>query len=151
MSRPEIDAVVSLDGSEFHRYGSSKEEDADFDATINSPSFKNAVIKVPYLRLESNRAAKPGDTTQAVVYNFKQKLVGDKQLFTLKEAEHHDFSSLPTVVTASGHCPTTGTYGLITDLTVGYFNQHLKAEKNAFQQVMQPELGKAVVPLLARR
>ncbi len=140
--------MVSLDGSEFHRYGSSKEEDADFDATIKSTSFQNAAIKIPYLRLESSREAKKGDATEAVVYNFKEKLAGDKQFFTIKAANHQDFSCLPTVVNASGHCKITPTYRLITNLTIGYFNEQLKKDKDTFKQALQPELGKTVIPLL---
>ena len=48
-----VTCLVSLDGSEFHHYGQSKDENTDFDSIRYSGNFKELKFSIPYLRLES--------------------------------------------------------------------------------------------------
>lgn len=124
MQRHDIDAVVSLDGSEVHHYGSTKSEDQDFEQTVTTPLFKSAVLLVPYLRLESN--PKPRVTKKDSVYQFLSKVMAPKRVIAIDSAGHQDFSCLPTVVRLSGHCSLPNVYRTISRLTVAHFNQYLK-------------------------
>ena len=147
MSKSEIDAVISLDGSEFHHYGSSKEEDVDFDATVNSPVFKRASIKVPYFRLQSAGNIDKEAEKKDSLYNFEGKLIGKKEIYKIKSANHQDFSCLPSVVKESGQCPTSNTYRLISNLTIKYFNQILKQEIDAFDKEVASNANKTIIPV----
>lgn len=129
MQRPGIDAVVSLDGSEVHHYGSTNSEDQDFEETINSPFFKNATLSVPYLRLESN--PRPKAPTKDSTYNFLSKVKATKRVVKIDSAGHQDFSSLPTVVRSSGGCSLPVVYRTISTLTIAHFNRYLKPGTNA--------------------
>lgn len=129
MQRNDIDAVVSLDGSEFHHYGHDKADDKEFDGTIGKPSFKNAVLSVPYLRLESNPY--PGTANKDSVYNFLAKVSALRRVIKIDSADHQDFSSLPTVVRLSGECPPPTVYLTISELTISHFGRYLKNSKSA--------------------
>ncbi len=91
-----VSCLVLLDGSEFHRYGESKEEDSDFNGISNSSEFGNLKISVPYLRLESSPEAASGNADS--IYNFSEKLSGVKLIFNIDSARHEDFSCLSAVV-----------------------------------------------------
>jgi hypothetical protein len=99
---PEATCMISLDGSEYHHYGESKEEDSDFNGILNSPEFKNQKISVPYLRLESSSSAVP--VKKDSVYNFSEKLSGKITILEIDSAKHEDFSCLAQVVRESGNC-----------------------------------------------
>ncbi len=129
MQRPDIDAVVSLDGSEVHHYGSMKSEDQDFEQTVNSSFLKQATLSVPYLRLESNPL--PKAPKKDFLYNFLGKVKATKRVVKVDSAGHQDFSSLPTVVRSSGKCPLPAVYRTISNLTISHFNQYLKPGTNA--------------------
>jgi hypothetical protein len=138
---PNIACLISLDGSEFHRYGNSKEENTDFNATRYSTAFKNLQIAMPYLRLEStvnNSGEKPDS-----VYNFTEKLFADKQIFILDSSSHEDFSCLPHLVKKSGGCAQSNTYNTITKLTIGFLEKHLK-NNNSFDEITKTELDKTI-------
>jgi BAAT / Acyl-CoA thioester hydrolase C terminal len=53
MNSPNIKCLLSLDGSELHYYGDSKDEDRDFDQIINSSYCQARKLSVPYSYLES--------------------------------------------------------------------------------------------------
>jgi pimeloyl-ACP methyl ester carboxylesterase len=125
MKREDIRTIVSLDGSEVHHYGYSKSEDQDFDYTVNTPDFKNATLSIPYLRLESN--PEPGKTRTDSSYNFLSKVSREKSVVKIDSAGHQDFSSLPSVVRASGRCALPKVYSNISALTISHFNKHLKS------------------------
>jgi hypothetical protein len=124
MQQPGIKAVVSFDGSEFHHYGQSGEEDRDFEATVNSPFFKNATLTAPYLRLESG--SRTDGKKKDSVYHFLAKVQGEKQVFQVVKASHQDFSCLPRVVKTSGNCQMDSIHPTITDLTLRFLDKHLK-------------------------
>jgi hypothetical protein len=119
-----VRCIISFDGSEFHHYGSDKNDDADFDGIKNSLAFKKMSLNMPYLRLESSPLVK--GSKKDSVYNFGRKLIGDRLILKVDSAEHEDFSSLPFVVKASGNCKTGELYKTITALTISYLDEHLK-------------------------
>ncbi len=124
MERHDIDAVVSLDGSEVHHYGYTKSEDQDFEQTVNTPFFKNATLSVPYLRLESN--PQPKTSKKDSTYNFLNKVNAAKRVVRIDSAGHQDFSSLSTVVRSSANCSLPKVYRTISTLTISHFNKYLK-------------------------
>ncbi|NBA84852.1 hypothetical protein GVN16_03730 [Emticicia sp. CRIBPO] len=121
---PGVRCLVSFEGSEFHHYGQSKEEDADFDGIRYHADFKKMKISVPYLRLESAPASK--QTQYDSVYNFAEKVSGNKQIIKIDSAQHHDFGCIPQTVLESGHCPGTQHYPKISKLAVDFLTKHLK-------------------------
>ena len=124
MQRQDIDAIVSLDGSEVHHYGYSKSEDQDFEQTVQTPFFKKMSVSVPYLRLESN--PQPGSLKKDSTYNFLRKVNAEKQVIKIDSAGHQDFSSLATIVRSSGKCSIPEVYNTISALTISHFNKYLK-------------------------
>lgn len=121
---PNVNCLISLEGSEFHHYNNNKEEDADFDNIKNSPFLKNATIAIPYLRLESSPVTK--DTKQDTVYNFTEKLTKSHLIQKIDSAEHQDFCCLPLVVKESGNCGNLTLYKTISELTISFLEDHLK-------------------------
>lgn len=121
---PNVAALVSLDGSEFHHYGSSVEEDADFDGIRNSRDFKKMQISVPYLRLENStpNTGNPKDT----LYDFSAKLIGNKQIIKIDSAQHEDFGCIPQLVKESGGCKPNKHFKIIAKLAIGFLEDHLK-------------------------
>ncbi len=142
-NRTDIDALVSLDGSEFHHYGTDKHEDTDFDETKNA--LLNRSISTPYLRLESGR----GNTTPPEqVYNFSEKLSKPGRIFNVDSAAHEDFSHLPMLVRQSGGCATTRTYDVISKLTTAFLTNCLTDQTSRFDDSLKTELNNTVRPRL---
>lgn len=153
MSRTDINALISLDGSEFHHYGFEKEDDANFNNIIASADFRKKMISTPYLRLESSVAEiNDKDETENKkdsVYNFLGKLAGEKHIYKILQASHGDFSYLPSIVKRSGNCKTNESYATITKLVLGYFNQQLKQiPRQVFADSLKTESGKTVQTIL---
>ncbi len=138
-NRTDIDALVSLDGSEFHQYGTDKQEDADFDETKNA--LPNRSISTPYLRLESGR-------DKAIrlkqVYNFSEKLSKPGRIFNVDSAAHEDFGHIPTLVRQSGGCATTRTYDVIGKLTTAFLADYLTGKTGQFDTSLKAELNNTV-------
>lgn len=119
-----VACIISFEGSEFHHYGSDKNEDADFDGIKNSPAFQHMKLSMPYLRLESSPLVK--DAKKDSVFGFTQKLSGERTILKIDSAEHQDFCYLPVVVKASGKCKTGELYDTISELTISYLDKNLK-------------------------
>ena len=136
---PGVTCLVSLDGSEYHHYGESKEEDADFDGIRNSNDFRNMKLSMPYLRLESS----PGTHTEKPdsVYPFSEKLAVPPKVFIVDSARHEDFSCLPYIVKKSGNCPDDHRYERITELVLSYLEQEMKAMA-IFKETVRQDSGK---------
>ncbi|HEX6426126.1 MAG TPA: acyl-CoA thioester hydrolase/BAAT C-terminal domain-containing protein [Niastella sp.] len=132
--------LISLDGSEFHHYGSAKAEDDDFDGITNSKDFKN--ITIPYLRFEQNPPSS-NSAKKDSVYNFNEKLSKNNVMLKVNGAEHYHFCNLPFVVKTSGNCKDNGLYNIITKLTISYLNDHLK-RTNTFSNILAAEMDKTV-------
>jgi hypothetical protein len=130
---PNVACLISLDGSEFHHYSQEKEENTDFDGIRYSQYFENMQISVPYLRLESSPSADLAKEDS--VYDFSEKLVGDKQIYVVDSAQHEDFGCLTQVVRESGNCQSKPYFSTISKLTVSFLQDHLKNNKTFTQTV----------------
>ena len=115
--------LISFDGSEFHHYGRVGQEDKDFEVIAKSDEFKKLSITMPYLRLESSPV---GYANKDSIYNFSEKVLGQKQIFKIDSAEHEDFSCLPMIVRASGNCKNNGFYKSIEKRTSAFLGSYLK-------------------------
>ncbi len=138
---PNVKCIVSLEGSEFHHYGYSKEEDADFEGILKSPDFQKMSLKNPYLRFES--APVNQKTSKDSVNNFLAKVSKDYLVLKVDSAEHGDFSAYPFIVKSSGNCPTTQLYQTITRLISAYLEEHLKGNR-VFNKVFERELNRSL-------
>lgn len=138
---PNVKCIVSLEGSEFHHYGYSKEEDADFEGILKSPDFQKMSLKNPYLRFESSPVNQKPEKDS--VNNFLAKVSKDHLILKLDSAEHGDFSAYPSIVKSSGNCPATQLYQTITKLTSAYLDEHLKGNR-VFNKVLEGELNRSV-------
>jgi dienelactone hydrolase len=120
---PELTCIVSLDGSEFHHYGLSAAEDSDFNIIRQSPELAGLHIRVPWLRLESTRQ----DDLVKVdsIFDFTQKVTGEKQVFKIDSTSHEDFSCIPELVKESGNCEAGDSYKIISDLTISFLDDNL--------------------------
>ncbi|MBC8111401.1 MAG: dienelactone hydrolase family protein [Verrucomicrobia bacterium] len=132
--------LISLDGSEFHRYGQVKEENMDFDGIRYSPDFKYMKISVPYLRLESSPVSI--SEKEDSIYNFSEKLSLDHHIFRIDSSKHEDFGCVSQVVKESGNCKSNQHFKTISKLTLGFLKHHLKDEKY-FPQIVE-EMSEAV-------
>jgi hypothetical protein len=136
-----VSCLISLDGSEFHHYGESSEEDSDFNAIRESPEFKNLNLSIPYLRLESSLS--PESSRMDSIYDFTEKLGGQKLIFEIDSARHEDFSCLSAVVRESGNCISNHHYSTILKLTMSFLEDHLK-NTNSFSRTIEQEINKTV-------
>lgn len=133
--------VISLDGSEFHHYGTSKEEDGYFDDLVESPDFKTLRLSVPYLRLEQDPPKK--DTTKKdSVYNFNSR-VSNGMILKVDSAEHYHFCCLGLVINESGDCAPDRIFPTVMKLTNAFLEDHLK-QKEMFAGVLQELINKKV-------
>jgi len=124
---PQASCLISLDGSEFHHYGSEIEADKDFNGISNSNEFRNMKLSIPYLRLES--APKGSVEKKDSVYNFSERLSGNPQVFIIDSANHEDFGCLVNLVKKTGNCKPQSQFGIISTLTVSYLEEKLKNNK----------------------
>lgn len=136
-----VRCMISFDGSEFHHYNNDKGEDTDFDGIKNSPQFKNMKLSIPYLRLESSPLVK--DQKRDSVFDFTQKLSGNRLILKVDSAEHQDFCYLPVVVKASGNCKTGELYNTISQLTLSYLDDHLK-DQHEFKPLQDKLMNKRI-------
>lgn len=139
---PKVTCLISLDGSEFHHYGEAKDENSDFNNTRNSAEFKNMRLSVPYLRLESS--LEKDIVGEDSVYNFSEKLTGEKFIFKIDSARHEDFSCLAAVVRTSGSCEGNQYFNTISTLVTGFLDEHLK-NINSFSQIVAREINKTIM------
>lgn len=121
---PNVACLVSLDGSEFHHYGDSKDENKDFDGIRYSQDFRNMRLTMPYLRLESFPSK--NTTKSDSIYNFLEKLSNKPQIFRIDSIQHEDFSCVPSVVKMSGYCKDNNRFQTVTRLTLSFLQEHLK-------------------------
>jgi len=139
---PNLGCIVSLDGSEFHHYGAAKEENADFDTLRNNEAFKTLHLNLPYLRLET--APVPSTDHVDSVYNFREKLSGLSQIFTVTGAAHEDFGCLSHVVRQAGSCKGTDSYQAIATLTTAFLDEKLK-HNHEFSQLIEAGNYKTII------
>jgi hypothetical protein len=136
-----VSCLISLDGSEFHHYGESTDEDADFTDLLNSPDFKNIHLSVPYLRLESPSIIHQDKKDS--IYNFSRKIIGQRTILQVDSAVHEDFSCLSELVRESGNCKTNKHFRTVSEVTISFLEAHLR-NKNSFMQTLNQELNKTI-------
>jgi hypothetical protein len=134
--------MISLDGSEFHHYGEAKDENADFNNTRYSPEFASIHLSLPYLRLESSPLSH--NDKEDSIYNFSEKLTGEKSIFKIDSTEHEDFSCLSDIVRVSGNCKAHQYFHTISKLTIGFLEKYLKNNNNSFSEIVTQEMGKTI-------
>ena len=139
---PQLSCLISLDGSEFHHFGSEIEEDNDFIGISNSIEFRNMKIAAPYLRLES--ASNGAKAQKDSVYNFSQKLNVKPQILVIDSAIHEDFGCLVDLVKKSGNCKPESKFDIISRLTLGFLEDNLKNRKT-FSTLVDKEIGKRTI------
>ena len=136
-----VSCIVSLDGSEFHHYGEDKEENIDFTGIRDSPEFKNLRFSIPYLRLESSNTI--SSNKEDSIYNFSEKLIGERFIFKIDSAQHEDFSCLSAIVRESGKCKPSRFYNTTLNLTLPFLEDHLKNE-HLFSHAIEQEINKTI-------
>jgi hypothetical protein len=100
MNDPDIGAVLSLDGSEIHYYGDSRDEDKDFDQLRGSTQFHPVSLRAPYAYLESG--GKQNDRQVDSIFDVLPALQTQKLFLRFPAAQHEDFSCLPGVAARLG-------------------------------------------------
>jgi hypothetical protein len=138
---PYVNCLVSLEGSEFHHYGNTKDEDNDFDSIRSSRDFKNLRLSIPYLRLESSPSEQLDRSDS--VYNFSVNHVANSQIFIIDSARHEDFDCFSLVVKQSGNCALNQRYLSALKLTISFLDDHLKNGKT-FSKTVGEEINKTI-------
>jgi hypothetical protein len=150
-----IKSVLSLDGSEMHYYGDSKEEDLDFDELRTAPFFKPEKINIPYAYLESGY--KLGDRNVDSIFNIITSLRRQKIYVHFPKATHEDFSYLPSLpfTIAVAKNKITDLYNQFNQFALNYFNVYLKDEKydlrNQLSGIYQQHMGDSLFPAVPNR
>ena len=137
MNNPDVKAVLSLDGSEMHYYGESKQEDEDFSELRNLSFFQLKRVNIPYAYLESG--FKQSEREVDSIFNILPSLTFQKQYVHFPKATHEDFSCLPSLLpqvstTKNYH---SDLYGQVNEFSLKYFDQFLKGQNG----VLLPELS----------
>lgn len=139
---PKVSCLISLDGSEFHHYGSEIEEDNDFNDITNSSEFKKMKLYVPYLRLESESMGVKAQKDS--VYDFSQKLNDKPKVLVIDSAHHEDFGCLVDLVKKTGNCKPQSQFDIISRLTISYLDEKLN-KRNDFTNLVNQEIGKRTI------
>ena len=139
---PNATCLISLDGSEYHHYGSEIDGDMDFNEIRNRIDFKKMSLSTPYLRLESTHQGTKEKKDS--VYDFSEKLIEKPQIFVIASANHEDFGCLVNLVRKTGNCKPTSQFDIISRLTINYLEEKLKNQKN-FTKVINEEINKKTI------
>ena len=78
-----------------------------------------------------------------VIYNFSEKLVSEKSIYTIDSAQHEDFGCLSLVVKESGNCKGYLPFNTISKLVVSFFEEHFKNELS-FSKTVEQEINKTI-------
>jgi predicted dienelactone hydrolase len=126
MKTPDIKALLSLDGSEIHYYGDSREEDNDFNDLRDSSFFKTNEVNIPYAYLESGN--KQYDRQVDSIYNILPLISSKKYYIHLPKASHEDFSFLPSLISRIREINNDSTilYSLVKEFALNFNDKYLK-------------------------
>ncbi len=136
MKTKDIKTMLSMDGSEIHYYGDSREEDDDFNDLRNSSFFKTNKINVPYAYLESGN--KQIDRQVDSIFDILPMISLNKFYIHFPKATHEDFSFLPSLHTISrGTTEDSATiYSQAKEFTLNFEDIYLKNKNGRlFQQL----------------
>ncbi len=154
MNTADINAILSLDGSEMHYYGESKEEDEDFDSVRNAAFFRSSVINFPYGYLESG--FKEADRRPDSIFNILTSLNAQRLYIRFPKDTHEDFSCLPSLVTqiAERKERAPKSYGQINEFALNYFDKYLKNKGEGLaaqlSAIFHRQIGDSVYPAMNR-
>lgn len=150
MNNTVVKCLLSLDGSEMHYYGDSREEDVDFDEIRNSPDYRAKKLTVPYAYLESG--FKQSDQDADSIFNISSLPAAQNLYIHFRKAIHEDFSCLPSL----GTNPSDKIlYSEINKLSLYYFDLHLKNRIVNFPSfldtIFRKGTGYSVYPLVKNK
>jgi len=126
MNNKNVKCILSLDGSELHYYGDSREEDFDFNQIIHSPDCLSGKLNVPYAYLESG-FKQSGQDADSIFHHFT--FPGDQRLYIhFPKATHEDFSYLPSLGTRMNGPGLSGQNLSVPykEFALYFFDDHLK-------------------------
>jgi len=119
-----VHAVISLDGSDRYAYGADPDEDAQFSRIRQAVYFHPRRLRAPYLYVSSAREATetPVDSVYALPTSSRAF-----SYIRLLEAQHEDFSCLPTLAQRlDARRPTPVVYPLLQQLVASWLDTHLR-------------------------
>ena len=133
MKTPDIKALISLDGSEIHYYGDSREEDKDFDELRKYTLFKTS-INVPYAYLESGN--KQNDRQVDSIFNMLALTGSNKIYIHFAKSSHEDFSFLPSLSSYSQGAENNNAnlYRGVKEFTLNFYDRYLKNKNSPLPQ-----------------
>jgi len=152
MNNNQPKAILSLDGSEMHYYGESKQEDRDFDELRRSVFFNLGKVSVPYTYLESG--FKQSDREVDSIFNVLPSLNLPKKYARFPKATHEDFSCLPSLPTQMSGIKNNGSYlyKQFCEFSLNYFNQCLKGQEEGLlrqlSRLYEQHIGDSLYPKL---
>lgn len=97
---PQIQTLVSLDGTETHYFGESDQDDAYIKEIHNSTLIQPENLAVNYLYLESGNKFEEYTPTEEYQY-YKRLNSMEKYYLRFQKGKHRDFTSIPSILRAS--------------------------------------------------
>ena len=152
MNNHQPKAILSLDGSEMHYYGESKEEDRDFDELRHSAFFNLNKVNVPYTYLESG--FKQSGREVDSIFDILPAINLSKKYIHFPNATHEDFSCLPSLPTQLSGIKNNSSdlYRQFCTFSLNYFNQYLKGQEEGLSlqlaTLYQQHIGDTLYPTL---
>lgn len=134
MQEPDVQAVVSLDGSDRYSYGSDPADDRHFTRIRQAAYFQPRALRASYLYLSSRR--EESDTQVDSVFVLASAISSTtKQYVRLPSTRHEDFSCLPYLATELDRtkAPSSITYPLIEQLTLNWLAGAMTGQESHFQ------------------
>jgi len=126
-NNPSLAAILSLDGSERHHYGGSREEDSNFN--LLRPGLVRAGQQhfgYAYLGSDGEGNADPADS----IYNILAIIHGPRKYIRFPGATHEDFSCLPFLAACIRKTDTARLPDYCA-FAVSWFGNYLKSESNS--------------------
>jgi len=121
-----VKALLSLDGSELHYYGHSREDDSNFNL-LRPALLAAAKTSAAYAYLESD--GKQSDHPADSIFNLLPALQSPKKYHLFPGATHEDFSCLP-LLAATIHKKAQPALPDYTAFALRWFDNYLKHKNN---------------------
>ena len=134
MKDKNIQAVLSLDGSEMFYYFESEAENDDFNQLRKSIRFHPENVQAAYAYLESG--FKQNEEIADSIYNILPRLKNTIKYLRFANAAHEDFSVIPSLALdpKQGTIQCAGFYDTVITCTIDFFNQYLNKESILFTE-----------------
>lgn len=138
MQEPDIQAIVSLDGSDRYSYGGDPVDDQHFAHIRQAAYFQPRALVAPYLYVSSGREESdvPVDSVFVLASTISSTT---RQYVRLIGTRHEDFSCLPYLATQLGRtkAPSSLIYPLIEQLTLNWLANAMNGQASRFQPKLQ--------------